>query len=153
MKVADPREGVATHTLYIVYTRNTHAQWTSGPAQLCVCMSINNIPDRDEHVHVRKYHENRSLIQSLRLMHSAITSGAALVHRLCEFQCRTMGRMCRSHNFFVNFTNDVHAVRRRLKHHHMLVAPYLVKMQTFHSHYNYVLTLFAMCKAVRILHL
>ena len=37
------------------------------PAQLYTHMSINNIPDCDEHVH----HENRSLIQSLTLMRSA----------------------------------------------------------------------------------
>ena len=39
--------------------RNMHAQWASRqvyaspmrPAQLCVCMSINDIPDCDGHVH------------------------------------------------------------------------------------------------------
>ena len=44
-------------------TRNTHAQWAScqvyaSPirlAQLCTHMSINDIPDRDRHIH----HENR----------------------------------------------------------------------------------------------
>ena len=41
-------------------------------AQLCVCVSINNIPDHDGHVHTYVHHENRSLIQSLALMHSAI---------------------------------------------------------------------------------
>ena len=46
-------------------TRNAHAQWASHqvytslmrPAQLCMCMSINDIPDRDGHVHsyIRTY--------------------------------------------------------------------------------------------------
>ena len=45
-------------------------------AQLCACMSINDNPDCDGQVHVHTYirtsHENRSLIQSLALMCSAI---------------------------------------------------------------------------------
>ena len=35
-------------------------------------MSINDIPDRDGHVRTYVHHENRSLIQSPVLMHSAI---------------------------------------------------------------------------------
>ena len=41
-------------------------------AQLCTHMSINDIPDRDGQVHTYVHHENRSLIQSLALMCSAI---------------------------------------------------------------------------------
>ena len=76
--------GVAKYCLHDTsgdYTRNMHAQWASHqfhaspmrPAQLCACMSINDIPDRDGHVHTYIHHENRSLIQSLALMHLAIT--------------------------------------------------------------------------------
>ena len=77
-----------------MYTRNTHAQWIScqvyasltQPAQLCARMSINNIPDCDGHVH----HENRSLIQSLVLMRSAISHhggkrGLEKVHGVSDY--------------------------------------------------------------------
>ena len=57
----------------------------SGPHAKSVCISdtvgpavsahvINNIPDHDGHVHVYIHRENRSLIQSLTLMHWAIIS-------------------------------------------------------------------------------
>ena len=60
------------------YTRNAHVQWASRqvyasptqPPQLCMRMSINNIPDCDRHTYI--HHENRSLIPSLTLMRSAI---------------------------------------------------------------------------------
>ena len=67
---------------YNYYTRNTHSQRASRQyyyththkciTQLCARMSINNIPDRDGHVHTYVHHENRSLIHSLALMHSAV---------------------------------------------------------------------------------
>ena len=74
-------EGDIIYTLCI-YTRNMHLQralrqyyYTHAHkriAQLCVRMSINDIPDRDGHVHMYVHHENRSLIHSLALMRSAI---------------------------------------------------------------------------------
>ena len=42
-------------------------------AQLCARMLINDIPDCDRHVRTYVHHENRSLIQSLALMRSAMT--------------------------------------------------------------------------------
>ena len=67
-----------------VCTRNTHSQWASRQyyyahahkriVQMCACISINDIPDCDGHVHTYVHHENRSLIQSLTLMRSAINS-------------------------------------------------------------------------------
>ena len=70
------------------HTRNTHSQWASRRpqhdvrinvriAQLCARMSINDIPDRERTriytcVHTYIHLENRSLIQSLALMRSAI---------------------------------------------------------------------------------
>ena len=57
----------------------THSQWASRQyyyahviVQMCVRISINDIPDRDGHVHTYVHRENRSLIQSLALMRSAI---------------------------------------------------------------------------------
>ena len=65
-------------TEYKSCTRNTHSQWALHQyyyahvhkriAQMCAHISINDIPDRDRHVR----HENRSLIQNLALMRSAI---------------------------------------------------------------------------------
>ena len=65
------------HYHFCYDTRNTHVQRASCQvstrlAQLCACMSTNDISDRDGHVHIYASHENRSLIQSL--MHSAITT-------------------------------------------------------------------------------
>ena len=58
--------GIRMHSACQVYASPTR------PAQLCACMSINDIPDRDGQVRTYVHHENRSLIQSLTLMHSAI---------------------------------------------------------------------------------
>ena len=65
-------------------TRNTHSQWASRQyydvhahkriPQMCMLILINDIPDRDTHVH----HENRSLIQSLVLMRPAIIALVSL---------------------------------------------------------------------------
>ena len=67
------------NTLIHVYTRMRSGPHTmsmhlrrSRPS-LCAHMSINNIPDHDGHVHTSVHHENRSFIQRLALMCSAIT--------------------------------------------------------------------------------
>ena len=69
-------------TEYKSCTRNTHLQWALHQyyyahvhkriAQMCARISINDILDRDRHVHTHVRHENRSLIQNLALMRSAI---------------------------------------------------------------------------------
>ena len=53
------------------YYAHAHKPTCTCIAQLCVRMSINDIPDHDGHVHTYVHHENRSLLQSLALMRSS----------------------------------------------------------------------------------
>ena len=69
-----------------IFTRNTHAQWASRqeymhlrhgrPSCVCACQLITFLIVMDTYIRtdIRMYvhHENKSLIQSLALMHSAI---------------------------------------------------------------------------------
>ena len=53
------------------------------PTQLCMRISINDIPDCDRHVHTYVHYEKRSFIQSLALMRSAI---------ICDLICSSYHR-------------------------------------------------------------
>ena len=57
-------------------------------------ISINDIPDRDGHVHTYVHHENRSLIQSLALMRSAIIKVHVCTSGMCEWYTQMCMSVC-----------------------------------------------------------
>ena len=57
-------------------------------------ISINNIPDHDGHVHTYVHHENRSLIQSLALMRSAIIKVHVCTSGMCEWYMQMCMSVC-----------------------------------------------------------
>ena len=57
-------------------------------------ISINDIPDCDGHVHTYVHHENRSLIQSLALMRSAIIKVHVCTSGMCEWYMQMCMSVC-----------------------------------------------------------